>query len=137
MAGSRRSNAMNRSDLADIYRDYIACLNGQDWPALGQFVHDDVTHNARPSGLSGYRAMLEQDFRAIPDLHFKIELLVCDPPHIAARLTFDCTPAGKFLGLDVNGRRVSFCENVFYQFRDGKIWQVWSIIDKPAIEAQL
>ena len=128
---------MTRSDLADIYRNYIACLNRQDWPALGQFVHDDVVHNAQPFGLSGYRAMLEQDFRSIPDLHFEIELLVCDPPHIAARLKFDCTPAGKFLGLDVNGRRVSFCENVFYQFRDGKIWQVWSIIDKPAIEAQL
>ena len=55
---------MTKSDLADIYRDYIACLNRQDWPALGQFVHDDVAHNARPFGLSGYRAMLEQDFRA-------------------------------------------------------------------------
>ncbi|CUT09968.1 FIG00455493 hypothetical protein [Bradyrhizobium sp.] len=128
---------MIRSDLADVYRNYIACLNRQDWPALGQFVHDDVVHNARPFGLSGYRAMLEQDFRSIPDLHFEIELLVCDPPHIAARLKFDCTPAGKFLGLDVNGRRVSFCENVFYQFHDGKIRHVWSIIDKPAIEAQL
>ncbi|MET4272173.1 MULTISPECIES: ester cyclase [unclassified Bradyrhizobium] len=128
---------MTRSDLADIYRNYIACLNRQDWPALGQVVHDDVVHNARPFGLSGYRAMLEQDFRSIPDLHFNIELLVCDPPHIASRLTFDCTPAGKFLGLDVNGKRVSFCENVFYQFRDGKIRQVWSIVDKPAIEAQL
>jgi predicted ester cyclase len=128
---------MTRSDLADIYRDYIACLNRRDWPALGQFVHNNVAHNARPFGLSGYRAMLEQDFREIADLHFNIELLVCDPPQIATRLKFDCTPAGKFLGLDVNGRRVSFCENVFYQFRDGKIWQVWSIIDKPAIEAQL
>ncbi len=128
---------MTRSDLASLYRNYIACLNRQDWPALGQFVHEDVVHNARPLGLFGYRAMLEQDFRSIPDLHFNIELLVCDPPHIASRLKFDCTPAGKFLGLDVNGRRVSFCENVFYQFRDGKIRQVWSIIDKPAIEAQL
>ena len=128
---------MIRSDLADVYRNYIACLNRQDWPALGQFVHDDVVHNARPFGLSGYRAMLEQDFRSIPDLHFNVELLVCDPPHIASRLKFDCTPAGKFLGLDVNGRRVSFCENVFYQFRHGKIRHVWSIIDKPAIEAQL
>jgi predicted ester cyclase len=128
---------MTRSDLADIYRDYIACLNRRDWPALGQFVHNNVAHNARPFGLSGYRAMLEQDFREIADLHFNIELLVCDPPQIATRLKFDCTPAGKFLGLDVNGRRVSFCENVFYQFRDGKIRQVWSIIDKRAIEAQL
>jgi predicted ester cyclase len=128
---------MTRADLADTYRNYIDCLNRQDWPALGQYVHDDVARNARPLGLPGYRAMLEQDFREIPNLHFKIELLISDPPNIAARLKFDCTPVGTFLGLAVDGRRVSFCENVFYEFRDGKIWQVWSIVDKAAIEAQL
>ncbi|SFH91532.1 SnoaL-like polyketide cyclase [Bradyrhizobium sp. cf659] len=58
-------------------------------------------------------------------------------PRIACRLTFDCAPVGNFLGLDVNGKRVSFCENVFYEFADGKIRQVWSVIDKTAIEAQL
>lgn len=128
---------MTRDELADTYHAYIDCLNRQDWPALGQFVHDDVTHNARPLGLSGYRAMLEQDFREIPDLHFDVELAVSDPPIIAARLKFDCAPVGTFLGLAINGKRVSFCENVFYEFRDGKIRQVWSIVDKAAIEAQL
>lgn len=128
---------MTPAELAHIYRDYIACLNRQDWPALGQFVHDEVAHNARPLGLAGYRAMLEQDFREIPDLRFDIELLISEPPNIAARLKFDCTPVGTFLGLALNGRRVSFCENVFYEFRDGKIRQVWSVIDKAAIEAQL
>ena len=127
---------MTRDDLADLYRDYIACLNRQDWPALGQYVHDDVVHNTRPLALSGYRAMLEQDFREIPDLRFNIELLISDPPHVAARLNFDCTPSGTFLGLAVNGKRISFSENVFYAFRDGKIHQVWSVIDKAAIEAQ-
>jgi len=124
-------------DLANLYRAYIACLNRQDWAALGQFVHDDVAHNARPLGLAGYRAMLERDFREIPDLQFNIELLISAPPSIAARLKFDCTPVGTFLGLAVNGRRVSFCENVFYEFREGRIRQVWSVIDKAAIEAQL
>lgn len=128
---------MSRDDLADTYRAYIACLNRQDWPALGRFVHDHVIHNARPLGLSGYRAMLEQDFREIPDLRFEIELLMSDPPRIAARLKFDCTPVATFLGLAVNGKRVSFCENVFYALHDGKIRQVWSVIDKAAIEAQL
>jgi predicted ester cyclase len=128
---------VTRADLADIYRAYIACLNAQDWAKLGQFVHDDASHNGQPFGLSGYRAMLEQDFANIPDLHFNIELLVADPPTIASRLRFDCTPKGKFLGLDVNGKRVAFTENVFYQFRDGRIEQVWSVIDKAAIEAQL
>ena len=128
---------MRKDDLADIYRDYIACLNAQDWPRLVKFVDDDVHHNGRRLGLSGYREMLERDYEDIPDLQFAIALLVCDPPHVAARLAFHVSPRGNFLGLDINGRRVSFTENVFYAFRDGKIVEVWSIIDKAAIELQL
>ncbi len=81
--------------------------------------------------------MLERDFREIPDLRFDIALLISDPPRIAARLQFDCTPVGTFMGLAVNGRRISFCENVFYEFGNDRIRQVWSVIDKAAIEAQL
>ncbi|HWL21860.1 MAG TPA: ester cyclase, partial [Bradyrhizobium sp.] len=64
-------------------------------------------------------------------------LLVSDAPYVASRLGFNCTPKGRFLGLDVNGKRVSFAENVFYEFREARIAQVWSVIDKAAIEAQL
>jgi predicted ester cyclase len=78
-----------------------------------------------------------ENFREIPDLHFDIRLLISDPPHVASRLGFDCTPQGSFLGLPINGKRVSFTENVFYEFRSEKIAQVWSVIDKAAIEAQL
>ena len=58
-------------------------------------------------------------------------------PRLACRLLFDVTPRGTFLGLPVNGRRVRFAENVFYEFREGKIQEVWSVLDKLAIEAQL
>jgi predicted ester cyclase len=129
--------AVTKTELSNIYRNYIACLNNQDWPKLEQFVQDDVCHNGRQFGIKGYREMLERDFYEIPDLHFSIQLLISDPPYIASRLAFDCTPKATFLGLDVNGKRISFTENVFYQFRREKIWQVWSVIDKTAIEAQL
>ena len=128
---------MTKTDLADAYRDYIDCLNKQDWPILGRFIQDEVTHNGRPLGLSGYREMLERDFAEIPDLYFNIQMLISDPPHIASRLAFDCTPKGRFLGLPVNGKRVSFCENVFYKFSGEKICEVWSIIDKSSIESQI
>lgn len=124
-------------DLADTYRAYIACLNTQDWPRLGRFVREDAVYNGRQIGLSGYRGMLERDFLQIPDLRFNIELLIADPPCIAARLAFHCAPKGTFLGLPVNGRKVSFAENVFYRFKDGGIEEVWSVIDKAAIESQL
>ena len=100
-------------------------------------MHDEVRHNGRRIGLSGYREMLERDFLEIPDLYFNIQLLISDPPYVAIRLEFDCSPKEKFLGLAVNGKRVSFAENVFYEFRNEKIEHVWSVIDKSAIEAQL
>jgi predicted ester cyclase len=123
--------------LSDLYRAYIDCLNRQAWDELGQHVDDEVEHNGRPLKLSGYRGMLLRDFEEIPDLHFNIELLADSPPLVAARLAFRCSPKGTFLGLAVNGRMVSFTENVFYEFRRSKIASVWSVIDKVAIEAQL
>jgi predicted ester cyclase len=124
-------------DLKQIYRDYIDCLNEQAWSRLGKFVADEVVHNNNPLGLSGYREMLEQDYAAIPDLRFNVEMMISEYPHLGSRLRFDCSPAGVFLGLPVNGRRVSFHENVFYEFDNNKIMRVRSVIDKAALEAQL
>ena len=128
---------MDSQTLRERYRGYIGCLNRQDWTVLHQFVDDDVHYNGERVGLDGYRAMLENDFRHIPDLYFVIDLLIADPPRIASRLLFDCTPVAELFGLPVNGRRVSFTENVFYEWRAGRILHVYSVIDKAAIEAQL
>lgn len=128
---------MTAAELAAFYRAYLDCLNRRDFDGLGAFVADGAKHNGRAFGLSGYRTMLERDVAEIPDLVFRIELLVTEPPRLAARLLFDCTPVGTFLGLPVNGRRVRFHENVVYEVADGRIVEVWSVIDKAAIEAQL
>jgi steroid delta-isomerase-like uncharacterized protein len=128
---------MTVSELTEHYRGYIDCLNSQNWPALGRFVDDEVHYNGQHIGLDGYRQMLEGDFRAIPDLRFNIGLLIAEPPRVACRLRFDCTPVGELFGFPANGRRVTFNENVFYEFRDGKIREVWSVIDKAAVGAQL
>jgi len=128
---------MPRTDLSDIYRGYIDCLNTQDWQNLGKFVHEDVHYNGKRIGLIGYREMLESDFRAIPDLFFDIQILIAEPPRIASRLQFDCTPSGELFDIPVNGKRVQFAENVFYEFLDERIEVVWSIIDKEAIAFQL
>ncbi|MFQ8430322.1 ester cyclase [Amaricoccus sp. W119] len=128
---------MGRDEIIQSYQGYIACLNRQGWQDLHHFVANQVRYNDATIGLEGYLDMLVADFRAIPDLSFNIAVLACDPPIIASRLAFDCTPAGELFGLGVNGKRVRFDENVFYEFRDGKIQNVWSIIDKSSIAAQI
>jgi len=128
---------MTKGELSNLYRGYIACLNKQDWPSLGQFVHEQVHYNGGWIGLSGYREMLKGDFRAIPDLSFEIHLLISEPPRVASRLVFDCRPKGILFGLPVNGKKVTFTENVIYEFREQRIEKVWSVIDKAAIQSQL
>ena len=123
--------------MIDAYHRYIACLNERDLGQLKEFVDAAVEYNGEPVGLDRYRQMLEWNFRDIPDLRFTVALVIADGDTIAARLTFDCRPSGRFLGLDIGGRRVSFCENVFYAYEGGKIRRVWSVLDKTAIEAQL
>ena len=123
--------------LNDIYLAYLDCLNRQALNDLGTFVDDNVEHNGRPFGLAGYRDMLVKDFADIPNLRFEADILVRDAARIAARLSFDCTPKSTFMDLPVNGRRVQFCEHVFYEFEHRKIRRVWSVIDKAAIERQL
>lgn len=128
---------MTDSPLQSLYRQYIDCLNSRELDRLSSFVCDEVRRNGEALGLSGYREMLHGDFRDIPDLGFTIELLVADYTHVAARLTFDCTPVGDFLGMPVNGRRVTFAEHVIYAYTDGKIADVRSVIDTTGIRAQL
>ncbi len=60
------ASCMDRLELTTVYREYIACLNRQDWPNLRNFVDDGVNYNGTLTGLSGYREMLERDFREIP-----------------------------------------------------------------------
>jgi predicted ester cyclase len=119
------------------YQNYIDCLNRKDLDRLGDFVAEDVHYNGKRIGLSGYRAMLENDHREIPDLNFNVRSVVADHATLASRIQFDVTPRGEFFGLPINGRRVSFVENVFYEFEAHRIARVWSVIDKDAVRAQL
>lgn len=133
----QKGRAVGRSEIIESYHGYIECLNRQAWQDLHLFVADHVRYNGDRIGLDGYRDMLVADFRAIPDLSFNIAALVCDPPMIASRLAFNCTPVAELFGLAVNGKQVRFDENVFYAFQDGRIQNVWSVIDKSGIAAQI
>lgn len=128
---------MEKPALVKFYEQYINCLNIRNWDDLHLFVHGRLLYNKQPIQLSDYRAMLEQNYRDIPDLRFQIALLTTGDNLIGCRLDFDCTPVGKFLGIAVNGKPVVFSEHVFYQLQEGKIAEVWSLIDKDAIRDQI
>jgi len=81
--------------------------------------------------------MIEGDIAAAPDIHFNVKMLLTTEDSVAARIWFDCTPEKEFLGFQPTGRMVHFAEHVFYRFRDGKIDEVWTVLDLAAVAMQL
>jgi steroid delta-isomerase-like uncharacterized protein len=123
--------------LATIYHDYLAVLNERRLDDLVRFVHDELTYNGEPMTRRDYQDLLARDLEAIPDLFYDAHLVVADADRVACRLVFACTPTRDFLGFTPNGRRLTFAEHVFYDFRDGRIAAVTSMIDRYAIQTQL
>ena len=52
LCGDTPTEASTLADtsLSLVYRDYIACLNRQDWAELKHFVHDEVDYNGERIG---------------------------------------------------------------------------------------
>jgi predicted ester cyclase len=128
---------MAEADKEARYRRYITYLNSRRVDELGEFVHEKLTYNGEPMTRRDYQNLIAGNIAAIPDLYFDVHLLVIEGDLIACRLNFRCTPQGEFLGLQPNGKSIAFSERVFYRLRGGKIHEVWSLLDRPAIEAQL
>ena len=128
---------MSDTELRARYLEYLACLNDRRWGDLGEFVADRLTYNGNRLRCNDYRSMIERDTDAAPDLRYTPELIVVDGDVLACRLYFRCHPQRTFLGLVPSGGAVSFAEHVFYRFADLKIVEVWSLIDKEAVRAQI
>src|SRR5690606_19333598 len=112
---------MEPAKLKDFYHRYLECLNNGRPGKLAGFVNESLVYNDKKITLAEYEDKLSGNFRDIPDLHFHAGLLVTENNVIACRLDFNCTPIRKFMGIPVNGMKVSFSEFVFYDLTNGRI----------------
>ncbi len=128
---------MTEAEFEAHYRRYISYLNDRRLDELDEFLHEELTYNGEPETRADYRERIAGDVAAIPDLYFDVHLIVVCGDQIACRLFYNCTPQSEWLGLQPNGESISFAEHVFYKFRDGKIYEVWSLLDVASIAEQL
>lgn len=125
------------TDLETSYRAYLDTLNEHRLSDLDQHVHDQISYNSQPLSRRQYQDLIAADLAAIPDLRYEADLIVAGADHIACRLVFRCTPEHEFLGFTPNGERLVFAEHVFYRYREGRIAEVVSLIDRWSIAGQL
>lgn len=119
----------------------FAAGDAGDLDAFDRFIHDDVIVHA-PAGLStrgleSERESWRQALAAMPGLHHEFVDVLITPSREAARTVVTGTFKGTYGGLSANGRRFRIEQAVFAHILDGKIREMWEIVDVSALREQL
>ncbi len=128
------------SNTALLVRLFAAGDAG-DLNAFDQYLHDDVVVHA-PAGLStvgldNERESWRKARSAVPDLHHQFIDVFSSPTAEAARCVVTGTMCGSYGGFTSEGRSFRMDQAVFAYVRDGKIAELWEIVDTAILREQL
>lgn len=109
--------------------------------SFGLYLHDYVVVHA-PAGLSTVGIEAEKESwrnakAAMPDLHHEFVDVLKSESREAARTVVSGTMSGTYGGLTSTGRHFATDQAVFARVRDGRISEIWEIVDVSAIDGQL
>jgi predicted ester cyclase len=129
------------SDSPSLLESLFTAGDAGDVDSFGLYLHDDVVVHA-PAGLSTVgieeeKASWRKAKAAIPDLHHEFVDVLRAESSEAARTVVSGTMSGTYGGLSAKGRHFSTDQAVFARVRDGKISEMWEIVDVSAIGSQI
>lgn len=106
------------------------------------FAPDARVHSVTPgtvsgSGLDYLKTRARSLFDAFPDVKFVIEEVVQQDDRLAARVTLAGAHRAEFAGIPATGKRMKVYDFAMYRIAEGKITDVWSLIDMQALRDQL
>ncbi len=117
--------------------------NSHNPDALGKYFAPDArVHSMTPGSIAGtgldyLKERAQSLLNAFPDIHFVIENVVEQGDILAARVTLEGTQRGDFAGVPATGKRMKVYDFATYRIVEGKITDVWSLIDMQAMRTQL
>ena len=100
-------------------------------------VHSMTPGNVAGTGLDYLKARAASLLKAFPDVKFVIEEFVQQGDRLAARVTLEGTHRADFAGIPATGKRMKVYDFAMYRIMEGKITDIWSLIDMQAMRDQL
>ena len=100
-------------------------------------VHSMTPGNVAGAGLDYLKTRARSLLNAFPDVKFVVEDVVQQDDLLAARVTLEGTHRSDFAGVPATGKRMKVYDFAMYRIVDGKITDVWSLIDMQAMRDQL
>ena len=128
-------SAHETSNKATIRR-LMDAMNTGDAELISQTVDEvfdpDVKQHS-PFEATGTQALKEgvvaRLYRAFPDLHITLEDLIEEGDKVVEKDLVTGTHQGEFNGLPPSGRSVSYHEIFIMRFANGRIAEIWGVVD--------
>lgn len=132
---------MSRADVERVMNAYLDAMNSHDARALADlYAENCVIESPLFAALSGKPAVEEsyrQWFRIFPDVEFRPEITIIDPPTGAMLTRNTATHEGDLLGLPATGRKIEFRVVRLITVEDGLILNERRIYDFTGLLVQL
>ncbi|MBF6220564.1 ester cyclase [Nocardia abscessus] len=138
------STARATSNIATFSRLHDA-VNSGDAEVISKTIDEVVApdmlfHAPVPMDATGAQA-LQQVWavllRAFPDIHVAVEDVIAEGDKVVFRNTVTGTHQGEYRGLPPTGKSVTYNEIFIVRFADGRIAEIWGVVDVFAQMRQL
>jgi steroid delta-isomerase-like uncharacterized protein len=104
------------------------------------FAPDVLIHVPLPVPSTGVRALKDlfaMLHDAFPDLHITVEDTIAEGDRVVGRNLLTGTHRGDYMGLSPTGNPVVYSEIFIFRFADGRIAEIWGVVDVVAQLRQL
>jgi steroid delta-isomerase-like uncharacterized protein len=131
---------MLQSNEKTIRRLVDEVINKQHLAVIDEIIHPDYVHRTPGGELHGRQALRElltAYQTALPDLHVKIDELVCTDNKAVLFFTLSGTHEDEFMGIPATGKQVSINGMTRSYIENGQIIEEWELLDQLTMFQQL
>jgi steroid delta-isomerase-like uncharacterized protein len=129
----------------ESFQRFLDASNTGDWELISKtideiFDPDMVLETGAPiqaRGPEAIRQVFATLHRAFPDLHIAVEDVIAEGDKVASRNVVTGTHQGEYMGLPPTGKTIAYREIFVLRFANGRITEVWGVVDVLAQMNQL
>ncbi len=127
----------NKEKIRRVFEEF---LNNGDATVTKEVWKSDIIYHDNKRLIEGSDKLREFVLAwrsACPDLHATIDNLVGEGDYLAMRYTFQGTFQNEIFDITPNGNELKYVGHELYQFKDGKVTEIWGICDELDLFKQL
>ncbi len=124
-----------------VIRFYEQIWNAHDKSVIPEVLDEHFTFRGSlgvtKKGHDGFAEYVDMIHQALDQYKCIIEDLVIESPKVFAKLTFQGIHKSVFMGYEPTGKQVSWAGAALFNFKNGKILDLWILGDLKSLERQL